>query len=87
MVSLTSLQYVVVNSGYTFWPIILDGMARRGDEHYRTGGKGNYGMVGLLDWILGTWIEVDDVTVDRTWIKTKKPGPRGGVRRSARKRA
>lgn len=34
--------------------IILPGMARRVDAHYRTGGKGNYGHLGLMDWLCST---------------------------------
>ena len=39
-------------------------MAKRTDSHYATGGKGNYGRWGVLDWIFGTGCPGDADFVD-----------------------
>ena len=58
--------------------ILLAGMAKRTDSHYATGGKGNYGNWGVLDWVCGTGCPgdadvVDDVQdeVDRRDVKQR----------------
>jgi hypothetical protein len=63
--SLVTLEETLTLSGYTSIPgILLGGIARRQDLHMQTGGKGNFGAWGLLDWVHGTSIGkdvVDDV--------------------------
>lgn len=47
-------------SGYTLIPgIIMGGIARRTATHYASGGRGNYGAWGLLDWVSGTSVGKD----------------------------
>jgi len=47
-------------SGYSVVPgIIMGGIARRTATHYASGGRGNYGAWGLLDWINGTSVGKD----------------------------
>lgn len=42
-------------SGYSIVPgVIMGGIARRTAAHYASGGVGNYGAWGLLDWLHGT---------------------------------
>lgn len=38
---------------------MLGGIARRQDAHFESGGKGNYGAWGLLDWVHGTSVGGD----------------------------
>ena len=60
LVALSSLEDLFVYSGYAVLPssIVLVGMARRTDEHFATAVDpetvGNFGHLGLLDFILGT---------------------------------
>ena len=35
---------------------ILGGIARRTDEHLVTDGEGNFGRLGLVDWVMNTTI-------------------------------
>lgn len=84
-------------SGYTIVPgIMMGGVARRCVTHYSSGGKGNYGAWGLLDWIHGTsggrGDVVDDVKREGERYGLKDNGGGGvlatgmeGLRRSARK--
>lgn len=62
LVALTSLETLALHSGYAVLPsqILLAGMARRCDAHYATGGKGNYGHWGVLDWACGTGCAGDE---------------------------
>lgn len=43
---------------------MLKGMARRVDAHMRSKGKGNYGPLGVLDWVNGTTLAGKDVMDD-----------------------
>lgn len=56
LTAIVSLEQFFIYSGYSVLPsqILLAGMAKRTDSHYATGGKGNYGRWGVLDWIFGT---------------------------------
>ncbi|KAI8623298.1 sterol desaturase family [Xylariaceae sp. FL1651] len=52
---LTTIEEMMSMSGYSIVPgIIMGGIARRTATHYASGGRGNYGAWGLLDWINGT---------------------------------
>ncbi|KAF2838934.1 hypothetical protein M501DRAFT_934936, partial [Patellaria atrata CBS 101060] len=65
MLALVSLEEAFTYSGYAVLPstIMLSGMARRRDRHFMSQGKGNYGAVGVLDWVCGTTTG-DDVMDD-----------------------
>jgi hypothetical protein len=54
-VAICTLEETLVTSGYTIVPgIIMSGMVRRSAVHYASGGKGNFGPVGVVDWCYGT---------------------------------
>jgi hypothetical protein len=54
---LTTLEDTLALSGYSVVPgIIMSGIARRTAAHYASGGRGNFGAWGLLDWLSGTSI-------------------------------
>ncbi|KAF1994445.1 hypothetical protein P154DRAFT_527080, partial [Amniculicola lignicola CBS 123094] len=63
LLALTSLEDTFVYSGYSILPstIMLRGMARRCDAHMMTAGEGNYGPLGVLDWVNGTTVGGDVV--------------------------
>jgi hypothetical protein len=80
LTAIVSLEQFFIYSGYSVLPsqILLAGMAKRTDSHYATGGNGNYGRWGVLDWIFGTGCPgdadvVDDVQeeVDRRDVKQR----------------
>ncbi|KAG4222665.1 hypothetical protein PC116_g28861 [Phytophthora cactorum] len=49
-------------SGYSIIPgIIMGGITRRTATHYASGGRGNFGAWGLLDWVSGTSVGKDVV--------------------------
>ncbi|KAH8650093.1 hypothetical protein BX600DRAFT_442178 [Xylariales sp. PMI_506] len=57
---LTTLEETASMSGYSVVPgILLGGIARRTAAHYASGGRGNYGAWGLLDWASGTSVGKD----------------------------
>lgn len=57
---LTTIEETLSMSGYSVVPgIIMGGIARRTATHYASGGRGNYGAWGLLDWINGTSVGKD----------------------------
>ncbi|KAI1504590.1 sterol desaturase family [Biscogniauxia marginata] len=59
---LTTIEEMFSMSGYTIVPgIMMGGIARRTATHYASGGKGNFGAWGLLDWIHGTSVGKDAV--------------------------
>ncbi|KAJ4352362.1 uncharacterized protein N0V89_007710 [Didymosphaeria variabile] len=66
MIALTSLEELFTYSGYNVLPstIMLKGMARRVDAHMATQGKGNYGPLGVLDWVNGTTLGGRDIADD-----------------------
>ncbi|KAF2682049.1 hypothetical protein K458DRAFT_307894 [Lentithecium fluviatile CBS 122367] len=61
LLTLFSLEELFTYSGYNILPstIMLRGMARRTDAHMMTQGKGNYGPLGVLDWVNGTTVGAD----------------------------
>jgi hypothetical protein len=61
LLAVFSLEEVFTYSGYNILPstIMLKGMARRVDAHMISEGKGNYGPLGVLDWVNGTTLGVD----------------------------
>ncbi|KAF2708804.1 hypothetical protein K504DRAFT_407960 [Pleomassaria siparia CBS 279.74] len=61
LLALFSLEDVFTYSGYTVLPstIMLRGMARRIDAHMMSQGKGNFGPLGVLDWVNGTTLGAD----------------------------
>lgn len=56
--TLVSLEETFAYSGYSTVPtnFILGGIARRTDEHLVCGGEGNFGRLGLVDWVMNTTI-------------------------------
>ncbi|KAI6086159.1 sterol desaturase family protein [Hypoxylon rubiginosum] len=59
---LTTLEEMLSMSGYSIVPgIIMGGITRRTATHYASGGRGNYGAWGLLDWVNGTSVGKDVV--------------------------
>jgi hypothetical protein len=95
--AMSTLEETLAMSGYTVVPgIMMGGVARRCSTHYSSGGKGNYGAWGLLDWIHGTTggrgDVVDDIRREGKKHGIKENGESGvlssgieGLRRSARK--
>jgi hypothetical protein len=61
LLAIFSLEELFTYSGYNILPsaIMLKGMARRTDTHMMTQGKGNYGPLGVLDWVNGTTVGAD----------------------------
>ena len=59
--SLVSLEETFAYSGYSTLPtnFVLGGIARRTDNHVLCGGEGNYGPLGITDWICGTSVGGD----------------------------
>ncbi|KAK3989388.1 hypothetical protein QBC44DRAFT_396214 [Cladorrhinum sp. PSN332] len=54
-VGLTTLEETLSMSGYSIIPgLIMGGIAKRTAMHYESGGKGNYGSWGVMDWMYGT---------------------------------
>lgn len=64
--SLVSLEETFAFSGYTIMPtsFLLGGIARRTDEHLLSGGDGNFGPSGVVDWCCGTSIGDTDIQDD-----------------------
>lgn len=61
-VLLTTIEETLSMSGYSLVPgIIMGGITRRTATHYASGGRGNYGAWGLLDWMNGTSVGRDVV--------------------------
>ncbi|KAI0126079.1 sterol desaturase family [Xylariales sp. AK1849] len=59
---LTTVEETMSMSGYSAIPgIIMGGVTRRAATHYASGGQGNYGTWGLLDWANGTSVGKDIV--------------------------
>lgn len=59
-IAMTTAEETFAMSGYNVVPgIILGGMARRTAAHYASGGKGNFGAWGLLDWVHDTTVGKD----------------------------
>ena len=95
-VGLSTLEETLAMSGYTFVPgIVMGGIAKRTAMHYQSGGKGNYGSWGVMDWLGGTGLGgsgrglVDDVreSVDeRGGGREVAEGVWEGVKRAGRGR-
>ncbi|KAF2998352.1 hypothetical protein E8E14_004053 [Neopestalotiopsis sp. 37M] len=59
---LTTVEETMSMSGYSVVPgILMSGVARRTATHYASGGRGNFGAWGLLDWMNGTSVGKDVV--------------------------
>lgn len=65
-VALISLEEAFAWSGYSVLPskVMLAGMARRTEAHLMSGGKGNYGPFGVMDWVHGSSLGGTDVMDD-----------------------
>lgn len=63
---LVSFEETWTHSGYSTLPmgILLGGVARRTEMHVITGGDGNYGAWGVLDWLGGSIPEASDSIED-----------------------
>ncbi|KAF2032624.1 hypothetical protein EK21DRAFT_86938 [Setomelanomma holmii] len=63
LIAFFSLEETFVYSGYNILPstIMLRGMARRTDLHMISDGDGNFGQLGVLDWVHDTTIGNDVV--------------------------
>jgi hypothetical protein len=61
LLAIFSLEELFTYSGYNILPstIMLRGMARRTNAHMMTQGKGNFGPLGVLDWVHGTTVGAD----------------------------
>jgi hypothetical protein len=57
-VALVSLEETFTHSGYQTLPmgLLLGGVARRTELHVISGGDGNYGAWGVLDWLGGSTV-------------------------------
>ena len=56
--TLVSIEETFAHSGYSRVPtnFIFGGIGRRTDMHVLCDGKGNFGRIGILDWIMGTTV-------------------------------
>lgn len=81
---LVSLDDALTYSGYAVLPstILLSGMARRHETHYMNGGDGNYGVFGVLDFMLGTSVGEGDV-MDDVMAEGKKRDVGGKAQRAS----
>ncbi|KAF2279036.1 uncharacterized protein EI97DRAFT_431255 [Westerdykella ornata] len=61
LVAAFSLEELFIYSGYSVLPstIMLRGMARRTEAHFMSGAEGNFGPLGVLDWVHGTTLGKD----------------------------
>ncbi|RYP00230.1 hypothetical protein DL764_006566 [Monosporascus ibericus] len=76
---LTTVEEMLSMSGYSIVPgIVMGGIARRTATHYASGGKGNYGAWGLLDWIHGTSVGKDVVEDIHDEAEKHRVRERGG---------
>ncbi|KAI1816975.1 sterol desaturase family [Poronia punctata] len=75
---LTTIEETMSMSGYNAVPgIIMGGITRRTATHYASGGRGNYGAWGVLDWINGTSVGkdvIDDIHDEATKHQVKGRG-------------
>lgn len=56
----TTVEEMLSMSGYSIVPgFIMGGVARRTATHYASGGEGNFGAWGILDWLNGTSVGKD----------------------------
>ncbi|KAK4125796.1 hypothetical protein N657DRAFT_632004 [Parathielavia appendiculata] len=78
-VALATLEETLSMSGYRVVPgILMGGMARRTAVHYASGGRGNFGGWGVLDWVHGTGVGgrhvVDDLRDETGKHRVKERG-------------
>ncbi|KAI0152523.1 sterol desaturase family protein [Hypoxylon sp. NC0597] len=75
---MTTLEEMLSMSGYSIVPgIIVGGITRRTATHYASGGRGNFGAWGLLDWASGTSVGkdvVDDIQDEAEKHQVKERG-------------
>lgn len=66
--SLVSLEETFAYSGYSTMPtnFFLGGIARRVDAHGISGGKGNFGPWGVIDWLCGTTVGAHEIACLKT---------------------
>ncbi|KAI1819271.1 sterol desaturase family [Xylaria intraflava] len=70
---LTTIEEMLSMSGYNVVPgIVMSSIAMRTATHYASGGRGNYGVWGLLDCIHGTSVGKDTISYTRGKIKKPK---------------
>jgi hypothetical protein len=83
LLAIVSLEQFFIYSGYSILPsqILLAGMARRTESHYITGGKGNFGNLGVMDWILGTGCAGDGDFVEDLQDEVEQSGVKQRVSR------
>ena len=83
--TLISQEEVWTYSGYSTVPtnFILGGIARRVDAHLLDGGEGNFGCLGVVDWVMGTSIGGD--IVDDVGDEARSHDVRGKAERKGRK--
>lgn len=64
--ALVSLEETWTHSGYSTMPMgfVLGGMARRTEMHVISGGDGNYGAWGILDWLGGSTADESETFED-----------------------
>ncbi|PNS19029.1 WHI2-like protein [Sphaceloma murrayae] len=64
--AIVCLEALLIYSGYSALPsaIMLPGMARRVDKHFATGGRGNFGHWGVLDFVCKSGCAGDNDIVD-----------------------
>jgi hypothetical protein len=77
LLTIVSGEELLIYSGYSVLPsmILVKGMARRVDNHFLSKGKGNYGSVGVVDWISGTSVGGNVVEdLQKEWDKHNMTG-------------
>ena len=85
-----SLEETFAYSGYNVLPsaFVLGGIARRQERHLMSGGDGNFGCFGLMDFIFGTSLGqdlADDVREEVEEEAGKEQGKPDGRDRSRKK--
>ncbi|KAI5868274.1 hypothetical protein GGS23DRAFT_20242 [Durotheca rogersii] len=74
---LTTLEEMLSMSSYSIVPgIVMGGITRRTAAHYASGGRGNYGAWGLLDWISGTNVGKNAVEDAQEEAERREPAER-----------
>ena len=88
--ALVSLEETFAYSGYNVLPsaLVLGGIARRQERHLTSGGEGNFGCYGLMDFVLGSSLGqdlVDDVREEVEEEAGKKQGKADGKEKRRKK--
>jgi Fatty acid hydroxylase superfamily len=83
--TLISLEETWTYSGYSTVPtnFILGGIARRTDNHLLEDGEGNFGSLGLVDWMMGTSVGGD--IVEDVGAEAESRDVQGRLERKSRK--